>query len=107
MRGVEQSRFHHRDVYGHTLEVLEQTIALTTADGWEMLSQVALWAWSTAHLCLRCSASRSRTGLTRGEALRWGALLHDAAKPATRSVRVLDRRVTFIGHDMRGAELDP
>ena len=31
MRGVEQSRFHHRDVYGHTLEVLERTIALTTA----------------------------------------------------------------------------
>ena len=22
LRGVEQSRFHHRDVYGHTLEVL-------------------------------------------------------------------------------------
>ena len=33
LRGVEQSRFHHRDVYGHTLEVLEQAIALTDADG--------------------------------------------------------------------------
>ena len=44
-------------------------------------------------------------GMTRGQALRWGALLHDAAKPATRSVRVLDRRVTFLGHDVRGAEL--
>ncbi len=29
MRGVEQSRFHHRDVYGHTLEVFERTIELT------------------------------------------------------------------------------
>ena len=29
LRGVEQSRFHHRDVYGHTLEVLERAIALT------------------------------------------------------------------------------
>jgi putative nucleotidyltransferase with HDIG domain len=44
-------------------------------------------------------------GMTRGEALRWGALLHDAAKPATRAVRALDRRVTFIGHDAQGAEL--
>ena len=26
LRGVEQSRFHHRDVYGHTLEVLERAI---------------------------------------------------------------------------------
>ena len=44
-------------------------------------------------------------GLTRGEALRWGALLHDAAKPLTRGVRPADGRVTFIGHDERGAAL--
>ncbi len=43
-------------------------------------------------------------GLTRGGALRWGALLHDAAKPATRAVRA-DGRVTFIGHDVAGAAL--
>ena len=28
LRGVTQSHYHHRDVYGHTLEVLEQVIAL-------------------------------------------------------------------------------
>ncbi len=28
LRGVQQSRYHHRDVYDHTLEVLERTIAL-------------------------------------------------------------------------------
>src|ERR1700682_909916 len=28
LRGIEQSRFHHSDVYGHTLEVLEPTITL-------------------------------------------------------------------------------
>ncbi len=44
-------------------------------------------------------------GLTRGEALRWGALLHDAAKPLTRGVRPSDGRVTFLGHDERGASL--
>ncbi len=43
--------------------------------------------------------------MTRGEALRWGALLHDAAKPLTRAVRPADGRVTFIGHDAAGAEL--
>jgi putative nucleotidyltransferase with HDIG domain len=43
--------------------------------------------------------------MTRGEALRWGALLHDAAKPLTRATRAEDGRVTFIGHDVRGAEL--
>ena len=43
--------------------------------------------------------------LTRGDALRWGALFHDAAKPLTRRVVPASGRVTFIGHDLRGAEL--
>jgi poly(A) polymerase len=36
--------------------------------------------------------------------MRFAALLHDAAKPATRGVRP-DGRVTFIGHDEVGARL--
>ena len=42
--------------------------------------------------------------LTRGQALRFGALLHDVAKPQTRAVTA-EGRVTFIGHDAAGAEL--
>ena len=42
--------------------------------------------------------------LTRGGAMRFAALLHDAAKPATRGYRP-DGRVTFVGHDSEGAEL--
>jgi poly(A) polymerase len=98
MRGVEQSRFHHRDVYGHTLEVLEHAIALTTDPGCVLGQEHASEVGELL-------AEPLADGMTRGEALRWGALLHDAAKPATRSVRALDRRVTFIGHDALGAEL--
>ena len=36
--------------------------------------------------------------LTRGQALRFGALLHDIAKPQTREVTD-EGRVTFMGHD--------
>src|SRR2546423_7213010 len=43
--------------------------------------------------------------LSRGDALRWGALLHDIGKPATRELRAADGRATFIGHDVRGAEM--
>jgi putative nucleotidyltransferase with HDIG domain len=43
--------------------------------------------------------------LTRGQALAWGALLHDAAKPLTRGMSADGARVTFIGHDVAGAEL--
>jgi putative nucleotidyltransferase with HDIG domain len=42
--------------------------------------------------------------LTRGEALRFGALLHDIGKPATHDVRA-DGRVTFLGHDRMGEEM--
>jgi poly(A) polymerase len=99
LRGVQQSRFHHLDVYGHTLEVLERTVALTGSDPGKVLGGEQ--GERVSELLLEALAD----GMTRGEALRWGALLHDAAKPATRAVRALDRRVTFIGHDVRGAEL--
>jgi poly(A) polymerase len=141
MRGIEQSRYHHRDVYGHTLEVLERTIELTVdsagdafdgpaapaerdglrlADGLgdcvqngdaEVLSEGArvgvvdaLGEQNRAQL-LALLAEPLADDMTRGEALRWAALLHDAAKPATRAVRLWDRRVTFIGHDTLGADL--
>jgi poly(A) polymerase len=105
MRGVEQSGFHHRDVYGHTLEVFEQAIALTTPEKWETTEWAGALAEQHRAPVLALLSEPLADGMTRGEALRWGALLHDAAKPATRSVRALDRRVTFIGHDTRGADL--
>jgi poly(A) polymerase len=103
LRGVEQSRFHHRDVYGHTLEVFERTVELTadTSDS----EPIAALGEERRAPALELLAEPLADGLTRGQALRWAALLHDAAKPATRAVRVLDRRVTFFGHDVEGAEL--
>jgi poly(A) polymerase len=103
LRGVEQSRFHHRDVYGHTLEVFERTIELTA--GTSDSEPIAALGEEQRAPVLELLAEPFADGMTRGQALRWAALLHDAAKPATRSVRVLDRRVTFFGHDVQGAEL--
>jgi len=104
LRGVQQSRFHHLDVYGHTLEVLDRAVELT---GHEPLADPVLEATLAGRRepvdALLCEPLADQ--LSRGEALRWGALLHDAAKPLTREVRVPDGRVTFIGHDVRGAEL--
>jgi poly(A) polymerase len=104
LRGVDQSRFHHRDVYGHTMEVLERTIELTSGAGLsapELGTAIGSHASEVAELLAEPLADE----LTRGEALRWGALLHDAAKPLTREVRPADGRITFIGHDARGADL--
>jgi poly(A) polymerase len=102
LRGVGQSRFHHLDVHGHTLEVLERTVTLTEDPAGTLAGDPtrALEADLTALL-----REPLADGLTRGSALRWGALLHDIAKPATRAVREGDGRVTFIGHDELGARL--
>jgi poly(A) polymerase len=101
LRGVTQSHYHHRDVYGHTLEVLEQVSALQE-------DPLAVLGGIEGSCCDGLTALLTEPladGLTRGGALRWGALLHDAAKPLTREVRPADGRVTFIGHDARGAQL--
>jgi poly(A) polymerase len=101
LRGVEQNRFHHLDVYGHTLEVLDRTVELTCGVGPpELADTLGADRDRVAALLAEPLADE----LTRGEALRWGALLHDAAKPLTREVRA-EGRVTFMGHDARGAEL--
>ncbi len=104
LRGVEQSSFHHLDVYGHTLEVLDRTVRLTGAGGLEAPELSPAIGTHGAELAALL-AEPLADELTRGEALRWGALLHDAAKPLTREVRPADGRMTFIGHDARGAEL--
>lgn len=98
LHGVGQSRFHHRDVHGHTLEVLERVISLQ-ADPAAAIGDAELAAPVAALL-----AEPLADELTRGDALRWGALLHDAAKPLTGAARP-DGGVTFLGHDARGAEL--
>jgi poly(A) polymerase len=97
-REVQQSRFHHLDVYDHTLQTLARTIALQEDPAAILGSEHR--AALTALL-----AEPLADGLTRGGALRWGALLHDAAKPLTREVRPTDGRVTFIGHDALGAQV--
>ena len=96
LRGVEQNHYHHRDVHGHTLEVLEHVIALEQDPG-AVLGDPSLGPPTAALL-----AEPLADELTRGDALRFGALLHDAAKPQTR-VSAPGGRVGFPGHDDVGA----
>jgi len=93
---VEQSHFHHLDVYGHTLEVLARQLDL------EGRLEEVFGAMS--HQLRAVLEERLADGLTRGQALRFGALLHDIGKPPTRGVRA-DGRITFIGHDAVGEEM--
>jgi tRNA nucleotidyltransferase/poly(A) polymerase len=98
LAGVEQNRYHHADVLGHTLEVLDEVLAFeqdpSVTFGPERADEVrALLAEPLAD------------GLTRGHGLRLGALLHDAAKPQTRAVGPGGETLGFPRHDVEGAQL--
>ncbi|MFL5824640.1 MAG: HDIG domain-containing metalloprotein [Solirubrobacteraceae bacterium] len=95
LRGVEQSRFHHLDVHAHTRAVMSEAIELQ-ATPQRHLGE----CWERVDTFM---AAPLANGLTRWQALRFGALLHDIAKPQTRAVSA-EGRVTFMGHDAAGAE---
>jgi tRNA nucleotidyltransferase/poly(A) polymerase len=97
LRGVEQNRYHHADVHGHTIEVLEQTVALEADPG-------AVLGEEHAGALQALLDEPLADDVDRGFALRLGALLHDAAKPATLGHRD-DGTPTFLGHDRAGAQL--
>ncbi len=97
LRGVEQSAFHHLDVYDHTIATLECAVELEHDPG--------RWLGEAVAGDLPPVLSEPLANeLSRGQALRFGALLHDIAKPGTRVVKA-DGRVTFMGHDRLGAEM--
>jgi poly(A) polymerase len=96
LRGIEQSHFHHLDVYDHTIEVLR---ALGEID-----AHVAEYFPDDAQELRAVLDEPLGDDMTRAEALRFAALLHDIGKAPTR--RLADSgRVTFIGHDSAGAEM--
>jgi poly(A) polymerase len=105
LAGVEQSHFHHLDVYEHTLEVLQRTAELTHSHHSPVADELAHALGDARGEVEVLLAEPLADSMTRAEALRWGALLHDAAKPLTRAVDPQDGRVTFMGHDRIGAEL--
>lgn len=96
LREVEQSDYHHLDVRGHTRAVLAETMRLQ--------AEPERWFGDHAEALRAVLAEPLADELTRGQALRFGALFHDIAKPLTRQVTPAGR-VTFIGHDQAGAEM--
>jgi putative nucleotidyltransferase with HDIG domain len=95
LRGVEQGPNHHLDVYDHTIAVLEHTL--------EVERDLDRFAGERAAEVAALLDEPLADEMTRRTALRFGALFHDIAKPATRAER--DGFVGFRGHDQAGAEV--
>lgn len=97
LHGVDQNRYHHADVYAHTIEVLEQAVALQA-------DPAATFGPQHGGAVGAVLAEPLAEDVDRAFGLRMGALLHDVAKPVTLGRRD-DGSPTFVGHDNAGAEL--
>jgi len=95
LRGVDQNPNHHLDVHGHTIEVLRRLL--------EVESDLERYAGDRAPDVADLLAEPLADELTRGGALRFGAVVHDLGKPATRGMH--GDYITFIGHDREGARI--
>jgi tRNA nucleotidyltransferase/poly(A) polymerase len=96
LRGIEQTRYHHLDAHGHTLEVLERAIEVER-------DPIALFGPEVGARVAALLAEPLADELTRAGALRWGALLHDAAKPQTQTP-LPTGGFGFPHHDSIGAD---
>jgi len=102
MKGVEQPKEHSWDVYDHSLKTVVAVDFLLRQGTWEYAGEEALAAvpWSAElaqHFALEVSS-----GSTRRLLLKLAALLHDVAKPQTKTIDARSR-MHFLGHDKEGA----
>ncbi len=97
LKNVTQSPPHVYDVFEHTLHVLEELVQVQ-ARGYTDVVNGDFASELQTHFAQIVSADH-----TRGTMLRLAALLHDVAKPETRSVDNTGN-IHFYDHEPRGAE---
>ena len=99
-RGVEQPKEHYYDVFDHSIETVaavEKILASLDSktgilDGFSFAAEVS------EHF-----KERAGKGLTRKALIKLAALLHDVAKPQTRSFDDKAEKIRFLGHAQQGA----
>lgn len=96
LRGVEQNPYHHLDVHGHTIEVIDRLTQLERDLGGAL--------GDAADAVREVLAEPLADGLDRAGALRLAALVHDLGKPETRTVGE-GGRILFLGHDRSGVRI--
>ncbi len=96
LRGVVQNPNHHLDVHEHTIEVLARLL--------DVERDLDRYAGGAAGELQALLDEPLADDLSRGGALRLGAVLHDVGKPVTRQEHA-GGMVSFVGHDREGASL--
>ena len=101
-RGVTQPKEHYWDVFNHMVETVgyvEKVAQASPESGGFAIETVPRFEFMNEHF-----AEVVSDGHTRLTFLKLAGLLHDIAKPATRTVEC-SGRIRFLGHHAQGAEV--
>lgn len=100
-KGVSQPpAYHYWDVWQHLLHAVEHAERITRGHQHSAIYTLAPWTAATAaHFAPPTDGSPGRRAL-----LKLAALLHDIAKPQTRSIDA-EGRIRFLGHSELGATM--
>jgi poly(A) polymerase len=103
-KGVKQPKEHFWDVFNHSIETVVAIDFVLRRGEWKYANNevLAVVPWSavlTRHFELEVSS-----GSTRKSLLKLTALLHDIAKPQTRTIEE-SGRIRFLGHAKEGADI--
>ncbi len=103
-RGAEQPKEHFWDVLDHSMKTVAAAEFLLREAGWEYVGEetLAIVPWSSK--LADYFEAEVGYGTTRGSLLKLAALLHDIAKPMTRTIEE-NGRMRFFGHGKEGAEM--
>ncbi|OGO00019.1 MAG: hypothetical protein A2Y59_05745 [Chloroflexi bacterium RBG_13_52_14] len=99
-KGVEQPWEHYWDVFHHSIETvaaIERLLKANEPDQDQVLSLVPRPSVLIQHL-----EQEAGSGLTRSTLVKMAAILHDIAKPQTKSIES-NGRARFLGHTKEGA----
>lgn len=101
-RGVDQPRIHYWDVFDHSIETVTALEYLLREGNWEHTGEEVRAAVPWPDKLAEHFDRPISSGSTGRSLLKLAALLHDIAKPETRTIDE-DGRARFLGHQTEGA----
>ena len=102
LKGAKQPKEHYWDVFDHSVETMAAAEFLLRESPWKYGKEELLVVTPWSEEISRHFDEEVSSGSNRRLLLKLGALLHDIAKPATRTVDETGR-TRFLGHAKQGA----
>ncbi|HUU64982.1 MAG TPA: HD domain-containing protein [Dehalococcoidales bacterium] len=103
-KGVEQPKEHFWDVFDHSIQTVGAVDFLLRQGDWEYADEEVLAAVPWSPELKQHFGREVSCGSTRRSLLKLTALLHDIAKPQTKTIEE-SGRMRFLGHGKEGAAI--